>query len=113
MPKKISIGATIAITAIGCVMTFQTTYLVLHNRYEKQYAADAISVVSKTNLTGSGTTAAADTSSSDFMAKLEAKIGEIDYIFRNYYIGELDDEELIDMVATGYIAGTGDDYAAY
>ena len=53
MPKKISIGATIAITAIGCVMTFQTTYLVLHNRYEKQYAADAISVVSKTNLTGS------------------------------------------------------------
>ena len=116
MPKKISIGATIAITLIGCVMTFQTTYLVLHNRYEKQYAADAISVVTKTNLKNANTTASdtADTTpSSDFMARLEEKIGDIDYIFRNYYIGELDDDELIDMVAAGYIAGTGDDYAAY
>lgn len=114
MPKKISIGATIAITLIGCVMTFQTTYLALHNRYEKQYAADAISVVSKTNLSGNTETGTANTAiSSDFMARLEAKIDEIDYLFRNYYIGELDDDALIDMVAAGYIAGTGDDYAAY
>ena len=111
MSKIISIGACAAITLIGCVITFQSTYLLLHNRYEKQYAENAISVVTKTNLkSGSTDTAAADTSSSsDFMARLEEKIGDIDYIFRNYYIGELDDDELLDMVAAGYIAGTGDD----
>lgn len=116
MSKKISIGAAIAITLVGCVMTFQTTYLVLHNRYEKQYTADAISVVTKTNLKNGSTdtTHTANTDiSSDFMARLEEKIGDIDYIFRNYYIGELDDDTLLDMVAAGYIAGTGDDYAAY
>jgi carboxyl-terminal processing protease len=37
----------------------------------------------------------------------------VDALYRNYYIGELDDEKLIDSLIAGYVLGTGDDYAAY
>lgn len=47
------------------------------------------------------------------MKKATAKLAEVDSIYRNYYIDELDDDALIDGMLTGYVAGTGDKYGAY
>ena len=41
------------------------------------------------------------------------KLLELDDIFRNNYIGDIDDGELVDMVLRGYVAGTGDKYGDY
>ena len=41
------------------------------------------------------------------------KLAEVDAIYREGYIGELDDELLTDGIITGYILGTGDRYAYY
>jgi len=115
MGKKISIGATIAVTLLGCLLTFEGTYLVMHNKYEAKNVSSVISAPGSS--AGDEITASGDMGelqvSSEFMYKLMTKLEEVDYLYRNYYIGELDDEKLIDMTITGYVSGTGDDYAAY
>jgi len=113
MAKKISIGTTVAITLLGCLVTFQATYITLHNRYEEKYASDTIqSVGSSLNQSGLPSDPSADESSS-FMNRVVQKLSEVDFLYRNYYIGDMDEEQLLDMIVTGYVAGTGDDYAAY
>lgn len=113
MSKKISIGATVAVTLLGCLVTFQATYIGLYNRYEKKYAADAIQTVSTVYQTNGNTNTENQAASNDFLNRVVNKLAEVDYVYRNYYIGDLDDEALLDMIMTGYVAGTGDDYAAY
>ncbi len=111
MGKKISIGAAVAVMLLGCLLTFEATYLVLHNRYEDKFAKDVIASGAETG----ETSAEGDNLevSSEFMYKLVTKLEEVDYLYRNYYIGEMDDDTLIDMTVAGYVAGTGDEYAAY
>jgi len=112
MAKKISLGSTVAITLIGCLITFQTTYISLHSQFEKKYAADALQAVTDHTLQ-SGNTVPSDSENGDFIEELMDKLTEIDYLYRNYYVGEMDDETLMDMILTGYVAGTGDAYARY
>ncbi len=115
MSKKLSIGATAAVTALCCLATFQGTYLFLQNKFEAKYIDNAV-------LSSGGTASAAGNSvslviggddSKDFMTRVTSKLAEVDSLYRNYYIGELDDDVLIDSVIAGYVLGTGDDYAAY
>jgi len=94
--------------------TFQATYIGLYNRFEKKYLGEAVNTINtgtSTPSTSSGDTTAETTS--DFMKKATAKLAEVDSIYRNYYIDELDDDALIDGMLTGYVAGTGDKYGAY
>ncbi|MBQ7921779.1 MAG: S41 family peptidase [Clostridia bacterium] len=109
--KKISIGAAIAVTLVGCLLTFETTYLVLQNKYEEKSVNEIISAPGETE--SSGEVDEGLEVSSEFMYKLVTKLEEVDYLYRNYYIGEIDDDKLIDMTISGYVAGTGDDYANY
>ena len=115
MSKKISIGATAAVVALCCLATFQGTYLFLQNKFEEKFIDNAV-------LSSGGTTASASGNgvslmlggdSEDFLTRVTNKLAEVDALYRNYYIGELDDELLIDSVIAGYVMGTGDDYAAY
>ncbi|MBQ3179370.1 MAG: S41 family peptidase [Clostridia bacterium] len=116
MAKKISIGAAVAITLLGCLVTFQGTYIALYNRYEKKYAADSIQAVTNAlyqNGTSGGEASGVQLEADDFLNRAMNRLAEVDYLYRNYYIGEMDDEHLLDMILEGYVAGTGDDYAAY
>ena len=116
MAKKISIGSAVAITLLGCLITFQGTYITLYNRYEKKYAADAINAVTDSlyqQNSSEESTQQMQVEANTFLDKAMNKLAEVDYMFRNYYIGELDDEQLLDMMIAGYVQGTGDDYAAY
>ena len=115
MRKKISIGATIAVVLLCCLVTFQTTYIILQNKFEEKYFGEAINVVGNSSSLTGPAQGGADTSgaSSEFLNKLMNKMAEVDSLYRNNYIGELDDDALIDGAIAGYVAGTGDDYAAY
>ncbi len=119
MRKKISIGLAVVITLICCIVTFQTTYIVLHNKFEDRYLSEAV-----TASYGSASESGVENQESDsegefveadaeFINKLASRLSEVDAIYRNLYIGELDDDKLIDGAIAGYVAGTGDDYAAY
>ena len=117
MQKKISLGTSIVVTLLCSIAVFQATYIVLHNKFEERYLGETVNSVSdasggKNDLsTSSGNDSA--NAQSEFMKKLTDKLTEVDSIFRNYYIGELDDDELIDAAVAGYVAGTEDKYGAY
>ena len=117
MRKKISIGATVVIALLCSLATFQATFLYLQNRFEQRYLSNALEEVRLGGKTGSQDTAqsggSGSTGESDFIDRVTAKLSEVDGLFRRYYIGELDDDLLIDCVLDGYIIGTGDDYGAY
>ena len=117
MRKKISIGAAIVIALLCSLATFQVTFLYLQNRFEHRYLSNALEAVRVGGKTGSQSQSAAQADSpaesGDFLGRVTAKLAEVDGLFRRYYIGELDDDLLIDCVIDGYIAGTGDDYGAY
>ncbi len=89
MSKKISIGMTLVLMLLVAVLTFQITFVSLNSKYSK--AVDEL------------------TKDMDVYTKL----ADIDSMYREYYIGEIDEKELTDYIMRGYIAGTGDKYAYY
>ncbi len=117
MSKKISIGAAAAVVALCCLATFQGTYLFLQNKFEEKYIDNAVLSTggATSSASGSGVSLMLGGSgeSEDFLTRVTTKLAEVDALYRNYYIGEMDDETLIDSVIAGYVMGTGDDYAAY
>ncbi|MBQ7312415.1 MAG: PDZ domain-containing protein [Clostridia bacterium] len=117
MAKKISIGATAAITALCCLATFQGSYLFLQNKFEQKYIDNALLSTGMSASSGAGNSVSlqlgGSSDSKDFLTRVTNKLAEVDSLYRNYYIGDMDDERLIDSVIAGYVMGTGDDYAAY
>ena len=89
MSKKISLGMAIVLMLLAILVTFQITFVALNNKY-----SEALTELSRS-------------------MDMYEKLADIDAIYREYYIGEIDDEELSDYIMHGYIAGTGDKYAYY
>lgn len=89
MSKKVSIGAAIVLMLLAALVTFQITYVGLSNKYKK----DLNSVIAS--------------------QQLFSKLSMVDSYYHSLYIGELDEEELIDNTIRGYVYGTGDKYAYY
>lgn len=94
MKKKISLVSAAAFSLLVAVLTFQITYVAL-----KGEAADRKSL-------------GLDDSDS-FISEAAQRLAELDSTYRELYIGELDDETLINSVLKGYVAGTGDKYGVY
>lgn len=91
MLKKIPFGAAAVLILLAVLVTFQITYLSAANKYETEL----------NNLQASP------------QYNLYSKLSSVDELFRNLYIGEIDEEELTDAIIRGYIQGTGDTYAEY
>ncbi len=89
MQKKISIGATALIVWVAIVLTFVGTSLYRSAEYGK----------------------ALEEAKSQYSAF--DKLLAVDELYRQHYVGTLDDQTLADMVIEGYLAGTGDVYAYY
>ena len=121
MRKKISLGAAVAAVLLCCLATFQLTYLLSRASFEKKYLSEALDAVHAGAQNGSanagsqtaGETVLPDAESASFLEKVNAKLSEVDSIFRSYYINDIDDDFLADCVLDGYIAGTKDAYGAY
>ncbi len=129
MQKRISILTLVIAVVLCCLATFMTTFHVMNNRNDEALLAD---IESKDNDTPKETdtpeTNAPKTDppetkptdkqpsssvKSDFMDRVVDKLTIVDAYFRAYYIGDLDEDALIDGIIAGYVEGTGDDFAAY
>jgi len=89
MKKKISVGATVLIALLAALITFQTTYFFLYRKYQLQLA-DAYGELSGYN-----------------------KLLEVQGLYENFYVGDLDKNALTDGMIAGYVMGTGDKYGMY
>ena len=89
MSKKISIGASVVLMLLAALVTFQITYVGLSNKYKKELN----SVIESENLF--------------------SKLSAVDSYYRSLYIGDIDEETLVDETIRGYVYGTGDKYAYY
>ncbi len=86
---KISLGMAIMLVLLAILVTFQITAVSLNKKYS----------------------AALDEFSAG-LGKYE-KLIEVEKIYEELYIGELDEKEITDNILRGYIYGTGDKYAYY
>ena len=89
MKKFKSIGVIVVCMMLSALLTFQITHYVLHNAYKRELN-EAYEGLAQYN-----------------------KLLEVDELFRNLYVKELDEEALMDGILTGYVYGTGDAYAQY
>ena len=89
MNKKISLGAAICFMAIAAAITFTITMTYAKNIFNTKIA------------------------NVDERAQVYEKISEIDQIVRNNYLNDIDEDELINAIADGYMNGLEDDYAYY
>lgn len=89
MNRKISLGLTISLVAIGCAITFVLTWTVSLGIYNSKIA------------------------SSDQYDGVYEKIKELDAAVRASYIGEINNEAIQTGILTGYVSGIGDKYASY
>lgn len=93
MKRKISISTAVALMLLAAVLTFQITFVAV-----KGSMADAKS---------------SQTTDEGFAAKAAERLSALDGAYRELYLGELDDDTLIDYILKGYVAGTGDSYGVY
>ena len=89
MKKVKYIGITVVCMLLSALLTFQITHYALRNAYREQLN-EAYGDVSRYN-----------------------KLLEVDNLFRNLYVKDLDEETLMDGILAGYVYGTGDAYAQY
>ncbi len=79
----------LVILALAVLITFQLTYIKVNNKYER-----ALNEIKDTQL-------------------LYDKLASVDAAYRTNYVGEIDENALVDAVLKGYVSGTGDKYGAY
>lgn len=89
MSKKISIGVAVVLILLSALITFQITFVALSNKYKND-----LNEMAETQ-------------------RLYEKLAYVDSLYRSLYIGEIDDETLVDEMLRGYVYGTGDKYAYY
>ena len=89
MNRKISLGITISLIAIGCAITFVLTWTVSQSIYNSKIA------------------------SSEKFEGVYKKLKEMNAIVRENYIGTVTDGALESAILNGYVGGIGDPYAYY
>jgi len=89
MNKKISLGYAIAFTCFAVLLTFMITYVSVVNRVNQKLETAVLS------------------------DKVTLKLAELDKRARELYIGEIDNQKILDGIAEGYVRGIGDRYAEY
>ncbi len=100
MKKRFSIATLVAVVLLAVILTFQVTYVSVSG-----YLDDKISI-------GNGVSSE-NSEQNEFIGKVVDRLSILDSTFRELYIGDIDDEQLIDYILKGYMAGTGDDYGNY
>lgn len=90
MQKKIPLGLTVLVVILTVAVAVMVTYVSTVSFVTEKIAAE-------------------------YSAENEESLAfrQIKALFNEYYIGELDEEAINEMMITGYVVGTGDKYAYY
>ncbi len=117
MQKKISVGAAIGITVaavlVGGLIIFQCSYIALQDHFEAKYFDSVTNPDKAEEEAETKPPREIIKTYSPFITEVTEKLSELDAMFRDNYIGELDDAALMDAIMQGYVYGTGDEYGAY
>lgn len=89
MKKRIPVSVALAVTLIAMTVTFAITMLV-----SMDYFNNAVRSVTQ-------------------MQAQYSKLADLDSYVRGNYFGDIDDAQLNDRIAQGYLAGVGDKYSVY
>ncbi len=86
--RKVPLGLTLLLVFFTAVITFFTTFTLLSFSGRSDYEQDGEQYIYD-------------------------KLKDVDALFREYFIDEIDDSLLADGIIAGYVAGSGDKYATY
>lgn len=98
--KKHNIYKIVMLIIVTMLLTFLATSVVFYNYYMK---TDTGNIEALTKYI----------ESSDSTTELASKIEILKIYLKNKYIGELDEEKMIESALKGYVEGLGDDYTQY
>ena len=110
MKKRITITTLIFSIFISIAVTFSIVFAIMGVMYSNSLRTIAQSY---SNALNNQPNALAGVNAGGLSEKVVQKLNEIDQVARKYYVGEIDDESLVDMAIRGYIVGLGDRHAAY
>jgi carboxyl-terminal processing protease len=88
-PLKVPLFAAIIAVLAVAVLTSQITFLAVRQSYHSKLAS-----VSRDKFS-------------------DSKLSQVDEIYKKYYIGDVNDDELVDGLIQGYMYGAGDRYGSY
>ncbi len=89
MNKKVTVGFLVSICSLVCAVTFTLTMFVSMGLFDSKM------------------------SSTKARESMYTKIAEVDSYVRDNYVGEIDDEYLMNQMLKGYVSGINDTYARY
>ena len=89
MNKKISLGSAVVMVSFAALLTFMITFVNVSHKYNRMLAGAELS------------------------DKVILKLSELDKMARELYIGEINNRNILDGIAEGYVKGLGDVYAEY
>ena len=92
MSKKVSLPVFITVSAFLVIITFQITFLAVTNKYRNENIENA---------------AVQDD------AKWFDKLENVDMLTRQYFLKEISEEQLADLLPAAYVAALGDKYTYY
>ncbi|MBQ7225524.1 MAG: S41 family peptidase [Clostridia bacterium] len=110
------IAVTVLLVVLAILLTFVITYAVLSTGYEEEidhikqgYEQDLDKIGEFRSIAELYSTLPKELCNIEMYKKLAA----LDYYYRTSYAGVIDEEQLIYMVANGYVVGTGDKFGGY
>ncbi len=101
--------ALITLTAVvlTAIVTFQITSLTLYDRVKATVSTEKTEAETTTS-GGEG-----EGEKTPLAEKIAARLGEINSVYENNYIKEIDEDKLLDALSAAYLDGAGDKYAVY
>lgn len=114
MTKKISLWLAIFLVIFAMVITFQLT-IVFGDVFFRDEPAGQVppDYTEKTEEPTVPDEPAEKTLGEEITERVAAKIGAIAELYADYFVGDLDIDELVEGAAHGFVAYTGDKYGAY
>lgn len=116
MKKKISVWLALFLMILACAITFQLT-VIFGGAFARE---DNIGEVPSDFTTTEATIQepvedepTEPTLKDEIVQRASEKIAEIAELYARYYVGELNVDDLVEGVAEGFVAYTGDKYGAY
>lgn len=114
MTKKISLWLAIFLVIFAMVITFQLTIIFGDVFFRNEPAGQVpTDYTEKTDEPTEPEEPVEKTLGEQITERVAAKIGEIAELYADYYVGDLDIDELVEGAAHGFVAYTGDKYGAY
>lgn len=109
MNKKISVFSTAALVVAVATVTFLCTLLFGGGLVYAEDSGAAVSVADTTTAPGQPSEPTMD----EMVKAISQRVTELAYYYSKYYVGSVDIDDIVEGVAEGFVAYSGDKYGQY